>query len=134
MIRANRFARIALRIARATKFMQRKHLPSTPTFLQYKKKILRGTNFVKITKIFSSVDPESGHSCLVFVQYPRDSPRTARSAWELQKKSVPQRIPVKITKNYPKKPGGELICKKFGVNGSAFVLAVFAMMFQVLFG
>ena len=30
-------------------------LPSTPTFLQYKKKILRGINFVKITKnIFQS--------------------------------------------------------------------------------
>ena len=48
------------------------------------KKILRGINFAKITKIFSSVDPESGHSCLVFVQYPRDSPR---SAWELQQKN-----------------------------------------------
>ena len=35
------------------------------------KKILRGINFVKITKIFSSVDPESGHSCWVLVQYPR---------------------------------------------------------------
>ena len=81
------------------------------------KKILRGINFVKITKkIFSSVDPESGHSCLAFVQYPRDSPR---SAWGLQKKSVPQRIPVKITKqNYKKKPGGELICRNFGVNGT----------------
>ena len=55
-------------------------IPSTPTFLQYKKNILRGINFVKIT---NSVDPESGHSCLVFVQYPCDSPR---SAWELQKK------------------------------------------------
>ena len=33
-------------------------------------KILRGINFVKTTKIFSSVDRESGHSCLVFVQYP----------------------------------------------------------------
>ena len=70
------------------------HLLSTPTFVQYKKN-LRGIDFVKITKIFFSVDPESGHSCLVFVPYPRDSPR---SAWELQKKSVPQRIPVKITK------------------------------------
>ena len=75
------------------------------------KKILRGIHFVKLQKIFSSVDPESGHSCLVHVQYLCDSPR---SAWELQEKSVPQRIPVKITK---KKPGGELICKKIGVNG-----------------
>ena len=83
------------------------------------KKILRGINFVKITKIFSSVDPESGHSCLVFVQYPRDSPR---SAWELQKKSVPQRIPVKITKKITQtKPGGELICKNFGANGTCFI-------------
>ena len=33
-------------------------------------------------------------------------------------KSVPQRIPVKITKKITKKkPGGELICKTFGVNG-----------------
>ena len=75
-------------------------------------KILRGINFVKITKkkhIFS-VDPESGHSCLVFVQYPRDSPRSAR---ELQKKSVPQRIPAK-----KKQPGGKFICKNFGVNGN----------------
>ena len=78
------------------------------------KKILRGISFVEITKIFSSVDPESGHSCLVFVQYPRDSPR---SAWELQKKSVPQRIPVKFyKKKYKEKPGGELSCKNFGVN------------------
>ena len=64
------------------------------------KKLLRGINFVKITKIFF---PESGHSCLVFVQYPRDSPR---SAWELQKKSVPQRIPIKIAKKYKQKPEG----------------------------
>ena len=58
-------------------------------------KILRGINFVKFTKIFSSVDPVSGYSCLV----------SPRSAWELQqKKSVPQRIPVKITtKNTTKK-------------------------------
>ena len=48
------------------------------------KKILGEINFVKVTKNISSVDPESGHSCLVFVQYPRDSPR---SAWELQKKN-----------------------------------------------
>ena len=37
-------------------------------------------------------------------------------------KSVPQRIPVKITKKkYKKKPGGELICKNFGVNGKSEV-------------
>ena len=47
------------------------------------KKSCEAFNFVKITKIISSVDSESGHSCLVFVQYPRDS---QRSAWELQKK------------------------------------------------
>ena len=39
-----------------------------------------------------------------------------------KKKSVPQRIPVKITKKNKKKkkkkPGGESICKNFGVNGS----------------
>ena len=39
-----------------------------------------------------------------------------------KKKSAPQRIPVKITKNNYKKnkktPGGELICKNFGVNGN----------------
>ena len=35
-----------------------------------------------------------------------------------KKKSVPQRIPVKITKKYKNKTGGELICKKFGVNGN----------------
>ena len=34
-----------------------------------------------------------------------------------KKKSVPQRIPVKITKKYKKNPGGELTCKNFGVNG-----------------
>ena len=33
-----------------------------------------------------------------------------------KKKSVPQRIPVKIAKK--KKTGGELICKNFGVTGS----------------
>ena len=52
------------------------------------------------------------------MQYPRHSPR---SAWELQKKSVPQRIPVKLQrKNYKKITGGELICKNFGVNGIIF--------------
>ena len=46
-------------------------LPSTPKCLQYKK-ILRGINFVKITKnIFSSVELGCGHSCLLSVQYPR---------------------------------------------------------------
>ena len=34
------------------------------------------------------------------------------------KKSVPQRIPVEITKKNTKKKGGELICKNFGVNGN----------------
>ena len=38
-----------------------------------------------------------------------------------KKKSVPQRIPVKITKKITKKPGGELICKNFGVNGNLIV-------------
>ena len=63
------------------------------------KKILRGINFVKITKIFSS---------------PRGSPR---SAWELQKKSVAatnSRKNYKKNKKKKKKPGGELICKNFG--------------------
>ena len=55
-----------------------------------KKKFLRGINFVKSTKLFSS---------------PRDSPR---SAWELQKKSV---AATNSRKNYKKKitnkkPGG----------------------------
>ena len=79
------------------------------------KRILRGINFVKIIKkIFSNVDPESGHSCLVFVQYPRDSPR---SAWELQKKiGAATNSRKKLQKN-TKKTGGELICKHFGVNG-----------------
>ena len=79
-----------------------------------KQKIMRGINFVRITKIFSSVDTESGHSCLVFVQYPHDSPR---SAWELQKKIG---AATNSRKNYPKKiqkKGGELICNNFGVDG-----------------
>ena len=93
-----------------------KTVPSTPKILQYKKNPARNSFRKNYKKIFLSVDPESGHSCLVFVQYPRDSPR---SAWELQKKSAPQRIPVKITKKkYKKKTGGEFICKKFGVNGT----------------
>ena len=74
-------------------------------------KILREIAFVKITKNISSVDPESGHSYLIFVQYPHDSPR---SAWELQKKTNSRK---NYKTNYKKKPGGELICKKFGVNG-----------------
>ena len=44
------------------------------------------------------------------------TPRGAHGSYK--KKSVPQRIPVKITKkNYKKKPGGELVCKNFVVNG-----------------
>ena len=67
------------------------------------KNILRGIHFVKITKIFSSVDPESGHSCLVFVAI---STRLPEERMGVTKKSVPQRIPVKITKKkYPKKTG-----------------------------
>ena len=60
-------------------------------------KNLRGINFVKLRNIFSSIDPESGHSCFVFVQYPRDSPR---SAWELPKKIG---AATNSRKNYKKK-------------------------------
>ena len=76
--------RLKIRLNPSDPICVRPHLPSAEHQNFYNtKKILRGINFVKITKIFSSVNPESGHSCLVFVQYPRDSPR---SAWELQNK------------------------------------------------
>ena len=47
-----------------------------------------------------------------------------RKKWHQKKqgkkknKERKDRVPVKITKNTQKKPGGELICKKFGVNGT----------------
>ena len=43
----------------------------------------------------------------------------------------PQRIPVKITKKYKEKPGGELICKTFGVNGKCFWMVCIFLFFAV---
>ena len=59
-------------------------IPSTPKFLQYQRKILRGFNFLKITKNIFQCWSRIWPLLLVFVQYPRDSPK---SAWELQKKN-----------------------------------------------
>ena len=107
---------------------------NTKMFAIRKKKFLRGINFVKLTKIFSS------------------PPNSPRSAWESKclqytKKFLRGINFVKLTKNnfqstqlpeermgviqkkiggcneFPKKftkkkfTGGELICKNFGVNG-----------------
>ena len=43
-------------------------------------------------------------------------PRGAHGSYK--NKSVPQRIPIKITKEIQKKPGGEIICNNFWVNGT----------------
>ena len=68
------------------------------------KKFLRGINFVKITK--TNIQPPPP---------PKETKNTTHGSYK--KNLWPQRIPVKIKKIYKKKPGGELICKNFGVNG-----------------
>ena len=65
------------------------------------KKIPRGINFVKITQKKKSSPP------------PKETKNITHGSYK--KNRWPQRIPVKNTK---KKPGGELICTNFGVNGN----------------
>ena len=76
-------------------------LPSTPKVLQYKK-ILRGINFVKNTKhIFqrwSRIWPLLFGFCAISTWLPEER-------MGVTKKSVPQRIPVKIKKKHKKTRG-----------------------------
>ena len=85
---------------RAFPQQKKRHIPSTPKFLQYKKNLARNS-FRKNYKKYFPV-----HA----------TPRGAHESY--RKNRWPQRIPVKNYKKiYKKKPGGELICKNFGVNG-----------------
>ena len=75
------------------------------------KKILRGINFVKITKnIFQPT------------RLPEE-----RMGVTKQKKSV---ATTNSRTNYKKKPGGELICKNFGVNGIHVMSSKRTVIFQ----
>ena len=85
-------------------------IPSTPKLLQYKK-ILRGINFVKITKNIFQPPP------------PQETKNTTHGSYK--KKSVAAtNSRENYKKTYKEKPGGELICKHFGANGSTLNFGV----------
>ena len=100
-------------------FLYSQSVPSTPKCLQYKKNLARNSFCKHYKKYFPAPRPQRNKKHHICLAMSVDSD----CCLFLPKNRCPQRIPVKFPKtNTEKKPGGELICKKFGVNGKNRVL------------